>query len=85
MDQVTQDYAAMVEETTAASGKLSQEAENLRGLLSQFRFAQHSSIKLSAKATDAPAARATPRGQRVSTVRATGGAAALAYENWEDF
>ncbi len=33
MDQVTQDNASMVEETTAASGKLSKEAENLRVLL----------------------------------------------------
>jgi len=85
MDQVTQDNASMVEETTAASGKLSKEAENLRVLLSQFRFAQHSLAKLNNKATNAPAAYGTPRGQRVSTVRANGGAAALAYENWEDF
>ncbi len=85
MDQVTQDNASMVEETTAASGKLSKEAENLRVLLSQFRFAQHSFAKLNTKATEAPATRATPRGQRVTNVRANGGAAALAYENWEDF
>jgi len=80
VEEVNEAYKA-----AAASGKLSKEAENLRVLLSQFRFAQHSLAKLNNKATNAPAAYGTPRGQRVSTVRANGGAAALAYENWEDF
>ena len=37
MDQVTQQNAAMVEESTAASHALSREADNLSGLMSQFR------------------------------------------------
>jgi methyl-accepting chemotaxis protein len=39
MDQVTQQNAAMVEETTAASGTLASEAERLRDLVSQFELA----------------------------------------------
>jgi methyl-accepting chemotaxis protein len=39
MDQVTQQNAAMVEETTAASGTLASEAERLRELVSQFELA----------------------------------------------
>ena len=46
MDQGTQHNAAMVEETTAASARLSSETENLHDLVSQFRFAQHSSDKV---------------------------------------
>ncbi|OCJ04348.1 chemotaxis protein [Rhizobium sp. AC44/96] len=38
MDQMTQQNAAMVEETTAASQTLAQESDQLRGLLSNFRL-----------------------------------------------
>src|SRR5690606_35995180 len=37
MDQVTQQNAAMVQQTTAASVTLNGEAETLRGLVSQFK------------------------------------------------
>jgi methyl-accepting chemotaxis protein len=40
MDQVTQQNAAMVEETTAASHSLSQETEQLAGLIGQFQTDQ---------------------------------------------
>ena len=39
MDQVTQQNAAMVEETTAASHSLAREAETLTGMISRFRLA----------------------------------------------
>ncbi len=38
MDQVTQQNAAMVEQSTAASGQLAQEAAKLRELVSRFRL-----------------------------------------------
>jgi len=40
MDQVTQQNAAMVEESTAASHALAREADNLNGLMSQFRVGE---------------------------------------------
>ncbi len=58
MDQSTQQNAAMVEETTAASTALANEAERLRSLIGQFR------IDASAASTDrgaAPAQRSTAR------------------------
>ena len=42
MDQVTQQNAAMVEEATAASHALSQEATNLSDLMGQFQLSQNS-------------------------------------------
>jgi methyl-accepting chemotaxis protein len=41
MDQVTQQNAAMVEESTAAAHTLSQETEELRRLIGMFRVAEH--------------------------------------------
>jgi methyl-accepting chemotaxis protein len=49
MNRVTQENAAMVEETTAASRSLSEEAARLATLVSQFRL------------TEAEAAKASPR------------------------
>ena len=40
MDQMTQQNAAMVEETTAASQTLATESNQLRSLLSNFRLGQ---------------------------------------------
>ncbi|MCM2399229.1 methyl-accepting chemotaxis protein [Rhizobium sp. S95] len=42
MDQVTQQNAAMVEETSAAAHKLAQEAEDLAGQVNQFRLLEQS-------------------------------------------
>jgi methyl-accepting chemotaxis protein len=87
MDQNTQQNAAMVEETTAGSHSLAREAENLRVLLSQFRFAKHSSAILVETRRD-PRPMASPARKLMATVaRAqTGGAAALrATESWEEF
>ena len=43
MDQVTQQNAAMVEETTAASVSLSEEAARLKALVARFRVSESSS------------------------------------------
>lgn len=53
MDQVTQQNAAMVEETTAASGTLASEAERLRELVSQFELASPAAPRRAALRTAA--------------------------------
>jgi methyl-accepting chemotaxis protein len=45
MDQVTQQNAAMVEETTAASHSLAREAETLTGMISRFRLSASDEIE----------------------------------------
>ncbi|MFC5759106.1 MULTISPECIES: methyl-accepting chemotaxis protein [unclassified Rhizobium] len=87
MDQGTQQNAAMVEETTAASARLSSETENLRNLVSQFRFGQHSSAKVIDNRNDASPGAKPSHGGKAKLVRANGGASAsaLAYDSWEEF
>lgn len=86
MDTNTQQNAAMVEETTAASHSLAHEADVLRNLLTQFRFGKHSSatnqsMKLEEKA---PVVR-TP-GRMPKSGYASVGALALAQnKDWEEF
>jgi methyl-accepting chemotaxis protein len=53
MDQATQQNAAMVEETTAASGTLASEAERLRELVSQFELANPGTLARSGLRTAA--------------------------------
>ncbi|NKN37016.1 PAS domain S-box protein [Agrobacterium sp. a22-2] len=91
MDQNTQQNAAMVEESTAASHSLAREAETLRKLLQQFRFEQHSSVNLTPVRTDASAVhRPAPSPARklmAQVARANSGRAvtAQAQESWEEF
>ena len=49
MDQVTQQNAAMVEQTTAASHSLSQETERLSGLVGQFQL-REAAVRVEKKA-----------------------------------
>ncbi|WFS00430.1 methyl-accepting chemotaxis protein [Rhizobium tumorigenes] len=87
MDQNTQQNAAMVEETTAASSSLANEAESLRELLAQFRFGQHSSAMIRSGRPDARVTTGSAPVSRVKAARASGRGAtsALAQENWEEF
>jgi methyl-accepting chemotaxis protein len=84
MDQNTQQNAAMVEESTAASHGLSREADILRDLLAGFRFGQDSSVRVQLARTDAPAV-ASPARKLMAQVARTNGNAALASNNWEEF
>ena len=60
MDQVTQQNAAMVEQSTAASHNLAQEAEELARLVSQFRLgAQAEAVKPGARTPRASAPAST--------------------------
>ena len=53
MDQATQQNAAMVEETTAASHSLASEAQSLRELLMQFDIGE--GTRLTSRPTSQPA------------------------------
>ena len=87
MDQVTQQNAAMVEESTAASHALAQEADKLGHLVSQFEIGQAGS---KAAAATRPTAKARP----VTQMRVAGGRGMSAArkvdvaaedESWEEF
>jgi methyl-accepting chemotaxis protein len=82
MDQVTQQNAAMAEQSTAASHGLAREAETLTASLSKFRLGDE------AKPASGKAAQPVQRLQTIS--RGPGGSAALRKpaaetESWEEF
>jgi methyl-accepting chemotaxis protein len=77
MDQVTQQNAAMVEETTAASHALAQQAEGLSALISRFQVGDSPNVR---------ATQAAPSAVRTYTARKiTGGGAQLKADEWEEF
>jgi methyl-accepting chemotaxis protein len=85
MDQVTQQNAAMVEESTAASHALAREVDELAQLIHRFR-----TEKGSAPAAPAPAVRRAAAIRRAAPVFLVQGSAALASEpsddeDWEEF
>jgi methyl-accepting chemotaxis protein len=87
MDQNTQQNAAMVEETSAASHSLAREADSLRTLISKFSFGKQSSSKVSLARPDARPVASPARSLMAKVARSsTGGAAAAqASESWEEF
>jgi methyl-accepting chemotaxis protein len=96
MDQVTQQNAAMVEQSTAASHALAQEAEDLAGLIARFQVGLEAPPVAAAarkRATPAPAARkpqaAPPANKPVRALPARGSNLALkqapAEDSWEEF
>ncbi len=94
MDQVTQQNAAMVEETTASSVALAEEAQSLRTLVARFRTARAaqenaSALRATAQQMRAPAApRRAPAPAAAparKSVPQTQGANALAQDDWEEF
>ena len=96
MDQVTQQNAAMVEESTAASHSLSQEADALAASVARFRTGHASSSASAPTAARKPAPASAqvrtpqPVAQTVAALRHTGGAArkpalAVVTDGWEEF
>jgi len=89
MDQTTQQNAAMVEESTAASLSLAAEAERLRGLVDRFRIgregnpaaALRTAARAMAEAAPASPARPEPARQRP----AAAGAGTAVAQNWQEF
>ncbi len=83
MDQVTQKNAAMVEETSAATHKLSQEAAGLTEIIAWFRL---SDVPASAPAAQTPAPRApAPRVPQASMSRPKKVAGGGSAQGWEEF
>ena len=82
MDQVTQQNAAMVEESTAASHSLAGEAVELARLIGQFKTGEQGAAQAATRAP-APAPRAAP----AKRVAAGGGRSlpAAEEEGWEEF
>ena len=80
MDQVTQQNAAMVEESTAASHSLAREADALAGLIARFKVG-------GAKPANANAAPARPRQPvaQLKTVDARKPEPAADADGWEEF
>ncbi|SFH42170.1 Methyl-accepting chemotaxis protein (MCP) signalling domain-containing protein, partial [Ensifer sp. OV372] len=80
MDQATQQNAAMVEESTAASHAMAREAEALHELLRQFRYGERAQVvDANRHLEDRAHARAMRGGQRTSL------AAAPAADGWQNF
>jgi methyl-accepting chemotaxis protein len=92
MDQVTQQNAAMVEESTAASATLAGEAARLRDLIGQFQLGGASAQERPRRTTAAPIAATRDHKPSVSPVRKMAGklaqafgGAATAANSWEEF
>jgi methyl-accepting chemotaxis protein len=85
MDQATQQNAAMVEESTAASHKLTSEAEDLRELLSQFRIGGEAAAQRPSAARPHSKPVSSPALQLISRVARAHGTAASAADSWEEF
>lgn len=84
MDQVTQQNAAMVEETSAASATLASEAARLRDLIGQFQLGIEGGTHASALRQTASAMSAPSRGAHASRSPQRGNAA-LKQQEWSDF
>ncbi|WFS01217.1 methyl-accepting chemotaxis protein [Rhizobium tumorigenes] len=91
MDQVTQQNAAMVEESTAASAALAGEVERLREIISEFNVGggreatpmrRPEAANASHKPVPSPARRVL---SKVAGAVGLGGGSSAAAENWEEF
>ena len=91
MDQVTQHNAAMVEETSAVTHKLKNEADGLAGLVARFRTGEAARPAIVAAPAVAEARPVASPARRMmgNVARAFGGraaaSAAAAEESWEEF
>ena len=86
MDQATQQNAAMVEESTAASHTMAREAEALHALLRQFQLRNSGGSRATSPAAYGEAARPAAQLRTVAKAMRSGQAsAAVAAESWEEF
>ncbi len=92
MDQVTQQNAAMVEESNAASATLATETQRLRQFISRFTLGRHYTGKQSAAPTSHAAPRAAAPATPASAPRKAPsrpapmhGNAALKQDEWQEF
>ncbi|CAN7660545.1 methyl-accepting chemotaxis protein [Rhizobium sp. LjRoot30] len=95
MDQVTQQNAAMVEETSAATQKLSAEADSLFAMVSIFNIGREEAIRAKYPSASRVAVATTGNKPRVSPVKAMTGALTRAFggsatalapsDDWQEF
>jgi methyl-accepting chemotaxis protein len=90
MDQVTQQNAAMVEESTAASASLAGEVQRLRDIISDFRVGSQRGSEqgrpVAAKSEHKPVASPARRMlAKVAGAVGLGGGSAATAESWEEF
>jgi methyl-accepting chemotaxis protein len=85
MDQVTQQNAAMVEETSAAGATLSHEASSLRALVAQFRLADTGAAPLREMATRMAAPALRQVASRTPLKKAVGQSHHAAGGDWQEF
>ncbi|KQY34498.1 PAS domain-containing methyl-accepting chemotaxis protein [Rhizobium sp. Root483D2] len=87
MDQGTQQNAAMVEQSTAASHALAKEADSLFSLLSQFKVGEASQGRLATARQDAKpvASPARTMANRVAKAFSSNMAVAANRDSWEEF
>ncbi len=93
MDQTTQQNAAMVEQSNAASSELAAEAGKLRELISQFTIdgsatAQSGALRATAQTMARAVQAEAPRSAAASTARPlprSQGNVAVAQDSWEEF
>jgi methyl-accepting chemotaxis protein len=89
MDQVTQQNAAMVEQSTAASHNLAGETEELVRLTNQFQLGNQAEDPAPRKAPPRRPAKATPKPSPLRVItparRAARPAVAVATEDWQEF
>jgi len=87
MDQVTQQNAAMVEETNAASATLANEAGRLRELISQFQLGGNGSSQAAAlrQTASVMASSSQPRRTAAATRPVSHGNVAVKQEEWAEF
>ncbi|MGZ2383074.1 HAMP domain-containing protein [Rhizobium leguminosarum] len=86
MDQVTQQNAAMVEETSAATHRLSAEAGGLVRLIARFKLSDDAPAPAALVRNEPHRPVASPARRAIAKVaRAFGGNAAAAEQSWEEF
>jgi len=85
MDQVTQQNAAMVEESTAATNRLAEEASSLARLIAGFKLGGTSSALLRTASHNGRPAASPARALGRKLADAFGGHAASAASDWEEF
>jgi len=90
MDQGTQQNAAMVEQSNAASNTLAQEAQKLRDLVGQFKLdgtatAQSAALRQTARAMAEPQKRSAPQPAQSTPARKIAAGGGASGGNWEEF
>lgn len=85
MDQTTQQNAAMVEESTAATNRLADEAANLARLIARFKIDAGNAPRAAAQDNKPVASPARALGRKLAGAFGGKGAAAVAVDTWEEF